>query len=81
MSAFNLLNPYKIVLWGPIPQHVPKFLELLRKSMSSRDPWSPIQSERIEVSALGEQTVARGAATLLLEEAFSNPLLFAEMQG
>lgn len=77
----NLLNPYKIVLWGPIPQHVPKFLELLRKAMSLRDPWSPIQSERIEVSALGEQAVARGAATLLLEEAFSNPLLFAEMQG
>ena len=77
----NLLNPHKIVLWGPIPQHVPTFLESLRKSMSSRNLWSPIQSECIEVSALGEQGVARGAATLLLEEAFSNPLLFAEMQG
>ena len=76
----NLLNPRKIVLWGPIPQYVPKFIELLRKSMSSRDPWSPIQSECIEVSSLGEQAVARGAATLLLEEAFSNPLLFADMQ-
>jgi hypothetical protein len=39
-----------------------------------------MQSECIEVSALGEQGVARGAATLLLEEAFSNPLLFADMQ-
>ena len=77
----NLLNPHKIVLWGPIPQYVPQFIELLRKSMSSRDPWSPIQSECIEVSSLGEQAVAIGAATLLLEEAFSNPLLFAEMQG
>lgn len=77
----NLLNPHKIILWGPIPQHVPRFLELLRKSMSFRNLWSPIHSECIEVSALGEQGVARGAATLLLEEAFSNPLLFAEMQG
>lgn len=76
----NLLNPHKIVLWGPIPQQVPKFLELLRTSMSFRNMWSPIRSECIEVSALGEQAVARGAATLLLEEAFSNPLLFAEMQ-
>lgn len=76
----NLLNPNKIVLWGPIPQQVPRFLELLRMSMSSRDMWSPIQSECIEVSTLGEQAVAIGAATLLLEEAFSNPLLFAEMQ-
>ena len=76
----NLLNPHKIVLWGPIPQYVPQFIELLRTSMSSRDPWSPIQSECIEVSSLGEQAVAIGAATLLLEEAFSNPLLFAEMQ-
>jgi predicted NBD/HSP70 family sugar kinase len=76
----NLLNPHKIVLWGPIPQHIPNFLELLRKSMSFRNLWSPMLSECIEVSALGEQGVARGAATLLLEEAFSNPLLFADMQ-
>ncbi len=77
----NLLNPKKVILWGPIPKQYPRFLELLRQAMSARNLWSPIQPEDIQVSTLGEQGVARGAATLLLEEAFSNPLLFAEMQG
>ncbi len=77
----NLLNPQKVILWGPIPKQHARFLELLRQAMSARNLWSPIQPENIQVSALGEQGVARGAATLLLEEAFSNPLLFAEMQG
>jgi predicted NBD/HSP70 family sugar kinase len=77
----NLLNPQRIVLWGPVPQQVPQFLDVLRKAISSRNLWSPIQPSSIQVSGLGQQGVAQGAATLLLEEAFSNPLLFAEMQG
>tara|TARA_B110000037_G_C16672586_1_gene323300 strand:+ start:36 stop:434 length:399 start_codon:yes stop_codon:yes gene_type:complete len=77
----NLLNPQRIVLWGPIPEQVPQFLDVLRTSISSRNLWSPIQPSSIQVSGLGQQGVAQGAATLLLEEAFSNPLLFAEMQG
>ncbi len=77
----NLLNPHKIVLWGPIPQQAPQFVDALRQAMSTKNLWSPMRIDALQVSSLGEQGVAKGAATLLLEEAFSNPLLFAEMEG
>lgn len=74
--VINILNPQKIVLWGPIPQQVPKFINVLREIMNTRNLWSPLDTSSIIISDLGHQCIARGAATLILEEAFANPVLF-----
>ena len=72
----NVLNPTRIVIWGPIPREIPYFLTTLRRHMANRNLWTPLALQSIMMSELGDQGIAQGAATLILDAAFQNPLLF-----
>lgn len=72
----NVLNPTRIVIWGPIPREIPYFLTTLRRHMANRNLWTPLALQSIMMSELGDQGIAQGAATLIVDTAFDNPLLF-----
>ncbi len=65
----NLLNPKRIVLGGRLPQLAGKFLtEPLLRTLHERAFPRSLRALEVVVSSLGDDTPARGAATLMARE-------------
>lgn len=78
-NLLNLVNPGRIVLGGRLTAAGPLLLDPLRAALSGRSLWTSFAGAQVVVSGLTADAVARGAATLVLQEALSDPaLLFAQ---
>ncbi len=75
-GMLNLMNPSVVIVGGGITQLGDRFLEPLRETVSQRTRVNSGAASSILMSELGPQTVAVGAASLVLKEALANPRLF-----
>ena len=75
-GMLNLMNPTMVIVGGGITGLGDRFLEPLRESVHQRTRVSPAADVTLVMSGLGPQTVAVGAASLVLKEALANPRLF-----
>lgn len=75
-GMLNLMNPSVVVVGGGITGLGDRFLEPLRETVRVRTRVSSTAGASIVMSGLGPQTVAVGAASLVLKEALASPRLF-----
>lgn len=75
-NMLNLLNPATVVVGGAITKVGDPLLHPLRQTVRERTLWGSIGDCRIVTSALNEQAIAVGAATLVLERALEQPSMF-----
>ena len=75
-GMLNLMNPAVVVVGGGITGLGDRFLEPLRETVRMRTRVSSLAGASIVMSDLGPQSVAVGAASLVLKEALANPRLF-----
>ncbi len=75
-SLLNLMNPAMVVLGGDLARLGELLLDPLRERVSSRTLVSSVSAARILASELGPQSVAVGAATLVLKAALEDSRLF-----
>lgn len=75
-GMLNLMNPRLVIVGGGITTLGDHFLDPLRETVQQRTRVSSGAGSSIVMSQLGPQSVAVGAATLVLKEALANPRLF-----
>jgi len=75
-GMLNMMNPSVVIVGGGITGLGDRFLEPLRETVRLRTRVSSSGGAAIVMSGLGPQTVAVGAASLVLQEALANPRLF-----
>lgn len=75
-GMLNLMNPSVVIVGGGITGLGDRFLEPLRETVRMRTRVSSVAGATIVMSELGPQSVAVGAASLVLKEALANPRLF-----
>lgn len=75
-GLLNLLNPAIVVLGGEISSVGDLLLDPLRASVRKRALSTSMAETRIVTSALGDKAIAVGAATLVLQAALRNRVLF-----
>lgn len=75
-GLMNLMNPAVVVLGGDLSRLGELVLDPLRERVRSRTLAGPIAAAEILVSKLGPQSVAIGAATLVLKAALADSRLF-----
>lgn len=75
-GMLNLMNPSVVIVGGGITGLGERFLEPLRDTVRRRTRVSSTAGAAIVMSGLGPQTIAVGAASLVLKEALANPRLF-----
>lgn len=75
-GMLNLMNPSVVIVGGGITGLGDRFLEPVRETVRLRTRVFSTAAASVVMSALGPQSVAVGAATLVLKEALENPRLF-----
>ncbi len=75
-GLLNLLNPSVVILGGEFARMEELVLDRLRETVRNRTLVDSVAAAEIRVSTLGDQSVAIGAATLVLKEALSDSSLF-----
>ena len=80
-GMLNLMNPAVVVLGGDFARLGELVLEPLRKRVRSRTLVSSVATAEILLSELGPQSVAVGAATLVLKTALEDSSLFPVVEA
>ncbi len=80
-GLLNLMNPSMVILGGGLARVGELLLEPLRETVRRRTLVSSVAAAEIRVGELGPQTVAVGAATLVLDAALADPRLFQHAHG
>jgi predicted NBD/HSP70 family sugar kinase len=75
-GMLNLMNPSVVIVGGGITGLGDRFLAPLRETVRQRTRVSSAGGATIVMSGLGPQSVAVGAASLVLKAALDNPRLF-----
>ena len=75
-GMLNLMNPSVVIVGGGITQLGDRFLAPLRETIQQRTRVHTGAGASILMSELGWQTIAVGAASMVLKEALANPRLF-----
>lgn len=75
-GMLNLMNPSVVIVGGGITQLGDRFLLPLRETIQQRTRVHTGAVSSILMSELGWQTIAVGAASMVLKEALANPRLF-----
>ena len=68
----NIFNPQVVIIGRDFSQLGDAFLDAIRRTVSRWAFRESAQQVRIIPATLGEEAVARGAASLLIESVFSN---------
>jgi glucokinase-like ROK family protein len=72
-NLLNLVNPARVILGGSLADAGPLLLEPLTQALERRALWTSVAGADVCVSALGDDAVSLGAATLVIEGALSAP--------
>jgi predicted NBD/HSP70 family sugar kinase len=75
-NLLNLVNPGRVVLGGPLTEAGPLLVGPLTRALEQRALFTSVAGSSVVVGALGDDAVAIGAATLVLQGALSDPPLF-----
>jgi predicted NBD/HSP70 family sugar kinase len=76
-SLLNLLNPAIVVVGGPLTASGDILLDPIRATVRDRSLFRSVAEARIVTSELGDNAIAVGAATLVLQAALKSPSLFS----
>lgn len=74
-SLVNLMNPEMIIIGGSLSRLGELVLKPIRETMQATALVSSISNAQLNISELGSQGIAIGAATLAIEQAFIDPKL------
>ncbi|MED5373823.1 MAG: ROK family protein [Myxococcota bacterium] len=74
-NLLNLLNPARVILGGTLTRAGDLLLEPMRLSLAQRALFTSVARSKVVLTTLGEDAVARGAATLVLEAALQDHTL------
>jgi predicted NBD/HSP70 family sugar kinase len=80
-GLLNLMNPAMVVIAGDLARLGELLLEPLRETVRKRTLVSSVAAAEIRASELGPQSVAVGAATLVLKAALSDSRLFPAIEA
>jgi predicted NBD/HSP70 family sugar kinase len=80
-GLLNLLNPTLVVVGGDLSRLGDLLLEPLRETVKSRTLVSSVAAAEIRTSELGLQSVAIGAATMVLKAALDDSRVFPAVGG
>ncbi len=80
-GLLNLMNPAVVILGGDLSRLGDLVLDPLRETVSNRTLVSSVAAAKIMVSKLGPQSVAVGAATLVLKSALDDSRIFPAVQA
>jgi len=80
-NLLNLINPGRVVLGGRLTAAGHLLLTPLRAALAERALWTSIEGAQVVVSELQGETVALGAATLVLQDVLSDPQLLLSRAG
>lgn len=72
-GLLNLMNPRAIILGGSLTRAGDRLLGPVRRAVKTRTLVDSVSSARIEISDLGTENVALGAATTVLSHALAHP--------
>lgn len=72
-NLLNLVNPSRVVLGGRLTAAGEFLLGPLRAAIAERALWTSVESAQVVISTLPTESVALGAATLVLQQALSAP--------
>ncbi len=72
-NLLNLVNPSRIVLGGRLTAAGDLLLTPLRAALDQRALWTSAEGAEVVISSLPQEAVALGAATLVLQDALSDP--------
>ena len=75
-ALLNLLNPATLVFGGSLTRAGEMLLRPLRQNLGARSPSTSVAPSRFVISSLGIESIARGAATLVLQAALHDPMVF-----
>lgn len=75
-GLLNVMNPSLVILGGGLSRLGELLLEPLRETVRRRTLVSSLAAAQVRTSELGTQSIAVGAATLVLEAALADPRLF-----
>lgn len=77
-SLVNLFNPAMIIIGGSLSRLGDKVIKPIQEKIDSCSLVSSISSTKLVISELGSRGIAIGAATLAIEQAFSDPKILRE---
>ncbi|MGE3173475.1 MAG: ROK family transcriptional regulator [Planctomycetota bacterium] len=80
-ALLNLLNPATVVFGGSLTRAGELLLRPLRKKLGERTLSASVDQSQFVISSLGIEGIARGAATLVLLAALSDPKVFPRLQS
>lgn len=80
-NLLNLMNPSCVILGGRLTLAGDLLLKPLRAAMAERALWSSVAESRVVVSKLPADSIALGAATLVLQAALSQPQSLLSAEG
>jgi predicted NBD/HSP70 family sugar kinase len=75
-GVLNLMNPGAVILGGGLSRVGERLVVPVREAVMRRTLLTSVAASRIAASELGPQSIALGAATLVLDEALARPSLF-----
>lgn len=73
-NLLNLVNPGRVLLGGTLTEAGALLLDPLREALAQRALFSSVEGADVDISPLGDNAVALGAATLLLQGLLEEPL-------
>lgn len=80
-GLLNLMNPATVVFGGDLSRLGELLLQPLRERIRARTLVSSVSAAEIRASKLGPQSIAIGAATLVLKEGLSDSRIFSDVTG
>ena len=75
-AVMNLINPATVVFGGSLTRAGEMLLRPLRQRLGEQTPSASVRQSRFVISSLGIESIARGAATLVLQAALQDPTVF-----
>ena len=80
-ALLNLCNPATVVFGGSLTRAGELLLQPLRERLGERSPSASVTRSQLVISSLGIESVARGAATLVLLAALNDPQVFPVLRA
>jgi glucokinase-like ROK family protein len=80
-GLLNLVNPAMVILGGSLTRVRELLLDPLREMVRNRTLVTSVAATDIRISELGPQSIAMGAATLVLNAAHTDPRLFPRQRA
>jgi glucokinase-like ROK family protein len=80
-NLVNLVNPSVILLDGSVARAGAILLEPIIQAIEQRSLWAASRTARVQVSTLGDNAIALGAATMVLDAVFGSPVYIEHAAG